>query len=67
MLAAEWRGIENVDEAIASRIGQALVSSSPPTRGVAIIQARVHAQRAYSTEARSESVHPLYLARGRAR
>ncbi len=29
MLAADWRGIENVDEAIASRTGQVLITEAP--------------------------------------
>jgi sugar lactone lactonase YvrE len=29
MLAADWRGIENVDEAIASRTGQVLIADAP--------------------------------------
>ena len=29
MLAAEWRGIENVDEVIARRTGQVLVAEAP--------------------------------------
>jgi sugar lactone lactonase YvrE len=29
LLAAEWRGIEHVDEAVAARTGQVLVSPAP--------------------------------------
>ena len=29
LLAAEWRGIEHVDEAIAARTGQVLITKAP--------------------------------------
>jgi len=32
LLAAEWRGIEHVDEAVAARTGQVLITKAPTPR-----------------------------------
>jgi sugar lactone lactonase YvrE len=40
ILAAEWRGIEKVDEALAARTGQVLITRARAPRGLAVISAQ---------------------------